>query len=57
MHSVSTNIFSAVSSMQRESQTFAVSNGLRCALPKLNCITDSVSVSLTYTERCGKPDG
>jgi hypothetical protein len=57
IHSVNTDIFSVVSSMLRESQTFGVSNGLRCAWPTLSCTTASLSVSLTYTKRCGKPDG
>jgi hypothetical protein len=56
-HSVNTDIISVVSSMQRESQTFGVSNGLRCAWPTLSCTTASLSVSLTYTRRCGKQDG
>jgi hypothetical protein len=57
IYSVNTDIFSVVSSMLRVSQTFMAGNGLRCAWPTPSCTTASVSVSLTYTKRCGKPDG
>jgi len=57
IHSVKVDIFSVVSSMPGESQTFGVSNDLHCGWPTLSCTPASLSVSLTYTKRCGKPDG